>query len=134
MPLPQRAPVLSTPAKTVPFAHAEEAWLWTMAALVARREGARILAGQGLVTRPCEPDDVVKCLDRLYRQRRVDLSHARVLARWGERGTPPSDRHQAERRDHALWREALSRLEFPLRLKGIVASSDEGRVLPFARP
>jgi hypothetical protein len=46
-----------------PFRDAEEAWLWTMAALMARREGARFRANQGLVVRPCEPDDVVKCLD-----------------------------------------------------------------------
>ncbi|MBX9595999.1 MAG: hypothetical protein K2X46_16670, partial [Roseomonas sp.] len=75
---------------TTPFGTAEEAWLWTMAALVARRDGARIGAGRGKVQRPCEPDDVVKCLDRLYRQRRISLDHVRVLRSWGERGTPPS--------------------------------------------
>ena len=48
-----------------PFKSAEEAWLWTMAALMARREGARYTANQGKVSRPCEPDDVVKCLDGL---------------------------------------------------------------------
>ena len=48
-----------------PFRDAEEAWLWTMAALVARREGARYTANQGKTVRPCEPDDVVKCLDAL---------------------------------------------------------------------
>ncbi len=56
-----------------------------MAALIARRDGARIVSGAGLVQRPCEPDDVVRCLDRLYRQRRVDLQHARILRIWGER-------------------------------------------------
>ena len=35
-----------------PFRDAEEAWLWTMAALMARREGARFRANQGLVVRP----------------------------------------------------------------------------------
>ena len=65
-----------------PFRDAEEAWLWTMAALMARREGARFRANQGLIVRPCEPDDVVKCLDGLYRQRRIDsqpLRHQRLL-------------------------------------------------------
>ena len=66
-----------------PFRDAEEAWLWTMAALMARREGARFRANQGLVVRPCEPDDVVKCLDGLYRRRRIDLVHARILAHLG---------------------------------------------------
>lgn len=130
------APVLGSLARAEPFRSAEEAWFWTMAALVARREGARVRAGQGLSLRPCEPDDVVKCLDRLYRQRRIDLAHARVLRVWGERGVPPCPRQPGERGDHRLWREAMQRLEFPLRVKGIVADfasgSDAGaEILPF---
>jgi hypothetical protein len=106
---------------TQPFCSAQEAWLWTMMALIARREGARYSARKGLVTRPCEPDDVVKCLDGLYRQRRIDLSHARILRIWGERQMTPSLAIAAERHDHRLWVEALERLEWPLRVKGIVA-------------
>jgi hypothetical protein len=105
---------------TQPFGSAQEAWLWTMAALIARREGARYSAGKGLVIRPCEPDDVVKCLDGLYRQRRIDLAHARILRIWGERQMAPSLAIVAERHDHRLWKEALERLEWPLRVKGIV--------------
>ena len=104
-----------------PFASGEEAWLWTMAALTARREGARYTANKGLVCRPCDPDDVVKCLDGLYRQHRIELAHARVLRAWGERQLPPSAAVAAERHDHRLWTEALERLEWPLRVKGIVA-------------
>jgi hypothetical protein len=104
-----------------PFASAEEAWLWTMAALIARREGARYTANKGAVTRPCDPDDVVKCLDALYRQQRINLTHARILRIWGERQLPPSPAVAAERHDHRLWSEALERLEWPLRVKGIVA-------------
>jgi hypothetical protein len=92
-----------------------------MAALVARRDGARYTAHKGLVARPCEADDVVKCLDRLYRQRRIDLHHARVMRIWGERGQAPDPRWPEERSAHKLWREAMSRLEWPLRIKGIVA-------------
>ena len=73
-----------------PFRDAEGAWLWTMAALMARREGARYTANQGHVARPCEPDDVVKCLDALYRRRRIDLVHARILRIWGERQVAPN--------------------------------------------
>lgn len=115
------SPRYATLAKAVPFATAEEAWFWTMAALIARRDGARIVANRGAVSRNCEPDDVVKCLDRLYRQRRIDLVHARILRLWGERATAPDPRHLSEARDHAIWAEALSRLEWPLRVKGIVA-------------
>ncbi|MBR0654798.1 hypothetical protein [Plastoroseomonas arctica] len=115
------SPRYASLSKAVPFATAEEAWFWTMAALMARRDGARIVANRGAVPRNCEPDDVVKCLDRLYRQRRIDLVHARILRLWGERGVQPSPRHLSEARDHAIWTEALSRLEWPLRVKGIVA-------------
>jgi hypothetical protein len=117
----------SAPAKsatgspaTVPFANAEEAWLWTMGCLMARRQGARFGANKGAVSRPCEPDDVVKCLDTLYRQRRIDLLHARVLRVWGERQSAPSPAYASEKADWRIWREAMERLEWPLRVKGIV--------------
>ncbi|MEA2743648.1 MAG: hypothetical protein QOG25_2019 [Acetobacteraceae bacterium] len=103
-----------------PFRSAADAWFWTMAALTARREGARYTANKGLVSRPCDPDDVVKCLDGLYRQRRIDLAHARILRIWGERQMAPSPSVAAERHDHRMWLEALERLEWPLRVKGIV--------------
>ena len=105
---------------TEPFRSADDAWFWTMAALAARRDGAKYSAGLGKVARPCEPDDVVKCLDRLYRRRRIDLAHARVLRIWGERGVAPNPAHPAERADVRLWREAMDRMEWLLRIKGIV--------------
>lgn len=95
--------------------------MWTMAALIARRDGARYTANKGRVSRPCDPDDVVKCLDGLYRQQRIELGHVRVLRIWGERQTPPNPATTVERHDHKLWVEALERLEWPLRIKGIVA-------------
>jgi hypothetical protein len=63
----------------------------------------------------------VKCLDRLYRHRRIDLTHARILRIWGERAAAPDPRYPSEKHDWRLWREALDRLEWPLRVKGIVA-------------
>lgn len=118
---PAAKPVpVRTDLRMQPFDTAEAAWLWTMAALIARREGARYTVGQGLVTRPGDPDDVVKCLDGLYRGKRIDLSHARVLRVWGERQMAPSAAVAAERGDYRLWREALERLEWPLRVKGII--------------
>ncbi|WP_043830755.1 hypothetical protein [Muricoccus aerilatus] len=126
---------LSSLDKVQPFQSADEAWFWTMAALVARRDGARIVSGRGLVSRPCEPDDVVKALDRLYRQRRIDLAHARIMRIWGERGTAPDATSPRERGDYRLWREAMERLEWPLRMKGIVAgpagAPEPGEVVPF---
>lgn len=122
-PARSRATVFVPLDKAEPFHTVEEAWFWTMAALIARRDGARIVAGAGNKVRPCEPDDVVKCLDRLYRQRRIDLQHARILRLWGERGTAPDPRQPREQGDWRLWREAMQRLEWPLRVKGIVAGS-----------
>ncbi len=100
------------------FRGAEEAWFWTMGALAARREGRRS-RGVGVV-RPCEPDDVVCCLDRLYKLGKIRLAHARVLRAWGERGERPDPRVAAERAEAALWDEALARLDWLRRVKGIV--------------
>jgi hypothetical protein len=127
MPAPHRqmtsGPVSNAagPRRSGSFRNAEEAWFWTMAALSARHEGASHSSRPGKITRPCEPDDVIKCLDNLYRQRRIDLVHARILRIWGERQTSPDSAYAGERDDAKLWREALERLEWPLRVKGIVA-------------
>ena len=121
-PTRQASSVRSAPGRVVqPFHCAEEAWFWTMSALAARRDGARFTANQGRVTRPCDPDDVIKCLDTLYRQRRIDLVHARILRIWGDRQMAPNPAHPRERCDWRLWREAMERLEWLLRVKGIVA-------------
>ena len=106
-----------------PFRTAQEAWFWTMTALVARREGSpRNVDGAG-PPRPAVPEDVLRCLDTLYRRRRIDLLHARILRIWGERGIAPNISWAAERSDARIWQEALERLEWPLRVKGIVADA-----------
>jgi hypothetical protein len=89
MPIAVRQPAVAkridvrSEAQTQPFDSAGQAWLWTMAALTARRDGARYTANKGLVSRPCDPDDVVKCLDGLYRQKRIDLAARPHLAHLG---------------------------------------------------
>jgi hypothetical protein len=104
--------------RTEPFRTAEHAWFWTMAALKARRDGT---GGGGMGRcRPCDPDDIVKSLDMLYRRRRIDLVHARILRIWGERQTAPNPAYASEKCDWRLWTEALERLEWSLRVKGIV--------------
>jgi hypothetical protein len=104
-----------------PFGSAEEAWFWFVEAHEARMAGARVLAGLGLVARPCEPLDVLRAVDRLYRQRRLFRDHLLVLAHYGRRRMPPDPDRRAEQRAHGVWREALDRLEGVLRAKGIVA-------------
>ena len=109
--------MLQLPRPAPPFASAEAAWFWTSAALLARRDPAASRPAFG----PCRPEDVVKCLDELYRNRRVELLHARILRLWGLRGVAPNPARPRERCDWRLWREALDRLDWPLRLRGIVA-------------
>jgi len=102
-----------------PFQSAEDAWFWTVRALAARHEGANS-DGESRIERPCEPDDILRCLDRLYRTRRIELLHARVLRIWGDRQRAPDPKHPGERSDYRLWREVMDRLAWKLRDKGIV--------------
>ncbi len=118
IPRPQSA---SHPADTaVPFGSAEEAWFWFMQCHEAKCAGARIRAGDGLVPRPCEPIDVLRAIDRLYRQRRLLREHLSVLAHYGRRLLAPDPRRRQEERALSLWDEALDRLDTVLRRKGIV--------------
>jgi hypothetical protein len=104
-----------------PFASAEEAWYWTISALDARAEGALIFQGGGAVVRPCEPGDVVKRVDGLFRRGRLSREHVEVLARWGRRSHAPDVRVRSEERDAMLWAEALDLLEAELARAGIVS-------------
>lgn len=116
-PLPLR-PVRTAPPPT-PFTGAEQAWFWTAGALAARRDGVRSSGPR--IPRPCEPDDVIRALDLLYRCQGIGLDHARALRRWGDRGMAPDPRLPAERADALLWAEALDRLDEILRVKGLLA-------------
>ncbi len=89
------------------FGSPDAAWIWAMRRVAEGRMRGR--AG-----------DVVKCLDELYRQRRVELLHARVLRIWGLRGRAPDARRLQEGSDWRLWREAMAELDGPLRARGIV--------------
>lgn len=104
-----------------PFRSAEEAWFWFMLAQQARADGARIVAGAALA-RPCEPMDILKIVDRLYRQRVLMLDHLLVLRHYGRRMMPPDGRRVREVRAATLWQEALAHLESCLVEKGIVTA------------
>ena len=111
---------LNSMARTVPFADAEEAWFWFITAQQARNDGARFVSGQGLCPRPCEPIDILKVLDRLYRTRRLVRDHFLVLRHYGRRHMPPDPYRAKEYRAHQLWCEALERIGFILERKGII--------------
>ena len=114
-----RPPIARDRPAGVPFADAAQAWFWTLAALAARRDGTG--SGGAGTPRPCDPDDVIRALDLLYRRGGISLAHAHALRRWGERGIAPVAGVAVERADAELWTEALDRLEGILCLKGIVA-------------
>ena len=105
---------------SVPFASTEEAWFWFVQAQEARSSGARIVAGRGTVPRPCEPLDMMREVDRLYRQRKLIRDHLHVLVHYGRRLMAPDPERRLESRASSLWREALAFLDPVLRQKGIV--------------
>lgn len=106
----------------VPFDTAEDAWFWFLQAQEARNEGARFTAGLSLIPRACEPSDILKVVDRLYRNRRLVMDHILVLRHYGKRQLAPDPRRVKEVRAFALWKEALERIEPVLVRKGIVRS------------
>jgi hypothetical protein len=107
-------------ADAVPFRTVEEAWFWFVQAQDARSSGARFVAGAGTVPRPCEPLDLMRVVDRLYRNRRLLRDHLHVLVHYGRRLAAPDPQRSVEARASALWREALDRIAPVLRGKGIV--------------
>ncbi len=123
----QYAPRPQAEIAAIPFASAEEAWFWFIQAQQARNDGARFRVGAGLYPRPCEPLDILKVLDRLYRARKLMMDHVLVLRHYGRRMMPPDPYRVKEARAHKLWIEALGLMEFVLVGKGIVALP-----LPFA--
>ena len=95
----------------IPFYSAEETWFWFVQANQARLDGARYTAGAGGVRRPCEPVDILRILDRLYRTRRLMIDHLRVLRYYGQRQMPPERWRRSEAKAATLWAEAMRALE-----------------------
>lgn len=110
-------------AKTIPFDNAEEAWFWFIMAQQARIDGARFTNGETLVPRPCEPVDILKILDGLYRRRKLLRDHLLVLRHYGRRNMPPDPRRVKEVRASVLWAEAMEALEPELIRKGIITNA-----------
>ncbi|CAO3417648.1 hypothetical protein [Azospirillum endophyticum] len=102
-----------------PFTTAEEAWFWAVQAHDAKAAGARVVAGCGRVARPCEPQDVLRVVDRLYRMRKLTRDHLHVLVHYGRRQSAPEPDRFREQRAHSLWLEAFDLIAPALRDKGI---------------
>lgn len=110
------------PEQAIPFDNVEEAWFWFIAAQGAKNDGARFVAGSGMHMRPCEPVDILKVLDGLYRKRMLMREHFLVLRHYGRRMMPPDVRRVKEQRAYYLWREAMEKMEGAMQSKGIVRS------------
>lgn len=110
----------------VPFSSAEEAWFWYVQTQKALLDGARFTAGQSIYPRPCEPADIYRVIDRLYRNRRLKVDHLKILRHYGVRMLPPERHRVKEVRAHGLWMEAMARIEEVLIGKGIVRRSFSG--------
>jgi hypothetical protein len=105
------APAQTSHQESVLFTTPEEVWFWFIEANQARLDGARYTAARGNVRRPCEPVDILRILDRLYRTRRLMMDHLRVLRFYGVRQMPPEAWRPAEARAATLWFEAMRTLE-----------------------
>jgi hypothetical protein len=104
-----------------PFASAEEAWLWFSRCQLARLDGVRFSADASDVARPCDPDDIYRAVDQLYRRRVLARGHVTVLGYFGSRLMVPDPWAGDTPGEASLWGEAMDRLSTVLRAKGIVA-------------
>lgn len=86
----------------VPFDSVEEVWFWFIAAQQARNEGAKFVAGLGAMQRPCEPIDILKIIDQLYRKRCLKREHFLVLRHYGRRHMAPDPRRIKEKNSYYL--------------------------------
>ncbi len=109
-----------------PFESAEEAWFWFISNQTAREDGARFLAGESLLHRPCDPIDILKAVDRLYRNRILQRDHLVVLRHYGQRQMPPDPRRVKEARSAEIWKESMNHLADLLVSKGIVRALRTG--------
>ncbi len=98
----------------------EEAWFWFIAAQAAKNDQAKFTAGLSLYPRPCEPVDILKVVDTLYRNRRLVRDHFYILKHYGERNMPPDPTRNNEIRAFQLWAEAMERMAPILERKGII--------------
>lgn len=114
----------------VPFETVEEVWFWFVLAQQAKVDGARYTAGLSLTPRPCEPSDILKILNNLYRNRMLLWDHLLVLRHYGRRQLAPDPRRVKEARAYKLWGEALKRLEPIFIRKGIMREKKDESLSP----
>lgn len=103
----------------VPFSTAEEAWFWFCRAQVRRICCAR--PSPAGIDRTGGPDDVYNAVMDTYRDGRIHDNHLRTLAIYGIAQRTPDKRYPEEVDAVRWWSEAIDRIVWRLREKGIVA-------------
>jgi len=111
---------IGEPERIEPFNDSQEAWFWFMQANEAKRIGAKCSPGMGTVSRPCEPEDIMNIINKLYRQRHLLIDHVRILAHYGKRLYAPNKSRYREQKACTLWREAMNKIEPIFLKKGII--------------
>ena len=106
--------------ETEQFNNTQEAWFWFMQANEAKRVGAKCSPGLGVVSRPCEPEDIMNIINKLYRQRSLLIDHVRILAHYGKKLCAPNSDRYREKKAVTLWKEAMSKIEPVFLNKGII--------------
>lgn len=106
-----------------PFQTVEDAWFWFIGAQEARNDGAQIKAGLSAIPRPCEPGDILKILNNLYRNRLILRDHLLVLRHYGRRRYAPDPTRRKEALSYRLWHEAFDKMTPILIRKNIVENN-----------
>lgn len=108
---------------TIPviFKTSEEAWFW------CNRKNT-----YSSIERPCERLDILKIVERLYRQRRLKIDHLRVMAFYGVRQLKPQMVRYQERRAFYLWRDAMRILGEVLEQRNLVCNRIQRAVIDFS--
>jgi len=102
------------------FNNTQEAWFWFIQANEAKILGAKCSPGMGTISRPCEPEDIMNIVHKLYRTRTLLIDHIRILAHYGKKLSAPNKDRYKEQKAYTLWREAINKLEPVMVKKGII--------------
>lgn len=102
-----------------PFTTTEEAWFWFVRTEKSRLNGAR--NGEEICEiRPCDPDDIYRCIAKLYADRILLASHLDVLGAYGFLDRVPFPDFENEVVDWVIWTDAMDVIDPFLRERGIV--------------
>jgi len=108
------------------FESAEEAWFWGVQGMQSRLAGARVLPGMARAVRPCEASDIINCVARLQRQRRLSATDVGVLFLYGRHAVPPYALGRRHRQAVPVWERAMDLLAVVMEQKGIIAMAATG--------